>query len=105
MTKEYYEYYKSHGICPGCGQEKPVKGRVYCVNCAEAQAVCNMVRRAKMTVEEKAEENRRNTQKKMMLRNKRKSMGMCIYCGNPARENKTTCARCAGKINARHKRR
>ena len=45
--KDRYYYYKDHGICPGCGSEKPMRGHVYCVSCAERQAVCQMVRRAK----------------------------------------------------------
>ena len=43
--KERYYYYKSHGICPQCGKEKAMKNHVYCVNCAEKQAVSQMVRR------------------------------------------------------------
>ena len=53
--KERYNYYKSHGICPNCGSEKARRGFVYCANCAEVQAVCQMVRRAKIRKEKENE--------------------------------------------------
>lgn len=31
------------------------------------------------------------------LRRRRKELGLCTECGNPAREGKTTCAECARK--------
>lgn len=98
MSRTLYEYYKSHGICPECGQNKAVEGHVYCVTCAEAQAVCNMIRRARMTPEEKAEEYQKRQPRRKMLYQKRKAQGLCVSCGRPT-EGKTRCRRCAEKMN------
>lgn len=39
------------------------------------------------------------------LRQRRKELGLCTECGNPAREGKTTCAGCAEKHSAADRRR
>ncbi|GAA0093003.1 hypothetical protein UT300009_30330 [Paraclostridium bifermentans] len=35
MRKEYYDIYKSMGICVSCGKNKAVEGRVQCEDCIE----------------------------------------------------------------------
>ena len=102
-AKIRYDYYKAHNVCPGCGRETPIKGKVYCINCAEAQAVCNMLRRARMTDEEKAEEYRKRIPKKRMLYYGRKEAGLCVTCGKPARQGKTRCKICAEKNNRKQR--
>lgn len=102
--ERYYEY-KKMGICPGCGSNKPVKGKVYCLNCSDAQAVCNMIRRARMTPEEKKEEYLKRRPRKIEIYNMRKEAGLCVHCGKPSRPKRTTCVMCADKYNRRERQR
>lgn len=103
MPNERYMYYKAHGICPECGQNKAVSGHVYCVSCAEAQAVCNMVRRARMTPEERALEHQKTRPRRLMLYQERKEAGLCVSCGKPSRPGKTRCMMCAEKMNEKQR--
>lgn len=98
MENERYYWYKSHGICPGCGQNKAVKGKVYCISCAEAQAALQMARRARMTDEQHREEVKRITKLKQAQYFERKAHGICTVCGKkPAESGRTRCKRCAEK--------
>ena len=103
--KERYRWYKEHGICPGCGQHNAMDGHVYCVTCAEAQAVCHMIKRSVMTKEEKQEQYKKWRESKNILRQKRKAAGLCVQCGMPSRQGKTRCAKCAEKNNAKQRER
>ena len=88
-----YQWYKSHGICPRCGQADAAKGRVYCLNCLDKEAVATMVYKSKHDM---SEYNRQNCRERYY---KAKEEGTCVRCKqNKAREGKVTCQTCFNKV-------
>ena len=73
---EYYNWYKSRGICVQCRRYDAAPGRVRCDVCLEYNAEAAMKRRSKMQSVSQAERHRK-------LREKRKEQGLCIWCGKP----------------------
>ena len=90
---EQYMWYKSHGICPRCGQASAAKGKTYCLNCLDKQAVSTMLYRATHDTKEK---NRVQCYNRY---NRAKQEGMCVRCfKRKAREGKVSCQICFNKI-------
>lgn len=88
-----YNWYKSHGICPRCGQADAVKGKVFCLNCLDRQAVAAMVYRSS---HDTTESNRVRCRERYR---KARETGICVRCyQNKAREGKATCQICFSKI-------
>lgn len=89
-----YEWYKSRGICPRCGQEDAAKGKVYCLNCLDKEAVSTMIWRSKNRTADKNKEYCR------MRYYKAKEDGMCVRCFmHKARAGKATCQSCFNKVH------
>ena len=90
---EQYMWYKSHGICPRCGQENAAKGRVYCLNCLDKEAVSTMIYRTTHNTKEKNKEYC-SMRYKNAIEN-----GMCVRCfKRKARQGKTSCQLCFNKV-------
>ena len=88
-----YQWYKAHGICPRCGQEDAAKGKVYCLNCLDKEAVATMIYRS---THDTRENNRKDCRERYY---KAKENGICVRCRqNKAREGKVTCQACFNKI-------
>lgn len=92
-TKERYQWYKSHGICPRCGQEAAAKGRVYCLNCLDLESVSTMRYRAS---HDTSEYNKARCRERYY---RAKENGLCVRCfKRKPREGKTICQMCFNKI-------
>lgn len=92
-------FYKSHNICPKCGQNDIQQGYATCLQCRMKGREYNAKYRAKMTDEERAARNEYSNRKHAELREKRKSAGLCVKCGKRnAETNKTMCGVCAAKF-------
>lgn len=86
-----YNWYKSHGICPRCGCHDAAKGRAYCLDCLDKQAVATM--RYKKDHTDKNREYCRERYKKA------KEAGICVRCfQKKARTGKVICQTCFNRI-------
>ena len=90
-SKARYDWYKSHGICPRCGQAKAAKGRTFCLNCLDSGAVETL--KTKMRYPDNYKERNKTWCHDRYY--KAKEQGICVRCfKNKAREGKTTCEKC-----------
>jgi len=88
-----YEWYKSRGICPRCGCKDAVKGKVYCLDCLDKQAVATMQYRA---THDTTEKNRVGCRERYY---KAKADGLCVRCfKRVARPGKTSCQICFNRV-------
>ena len=88
-----YSWYKSHGICPRCGQADAVAGKVYCLNCLDKQAVATMHYRETHDISKNNKEFCRARYYRA------KQEGLCVRCfKKKARQGKTSCQTCFNKI-------
>lgn len=84
-----YEFYKSQGICVQCKQEKAAPNRVRCEVCLVQNLSTQENRRKKGAYKYS------NTGYSKKLREKRKSEGLCIWCGKPlCSKSKCYCIDC-----------
>lgn len=82
--KERYEWLKDKGFCVKCGSEKAALGFVTCPDCQY---------KARLRDIKRDPEGPRSGMKR--LRDERAQAGLCTYCGEPAREGRRLCERCA----------
>ena len=105
---DYYDYYKSHGICVTCGQEKAKKGRVRCWRCLLNQKEHEAEYREKRSAEVKSKILAERREKAAVLRAERREQGLCPNCGRE-RSNKAyaLCEKCraSAKKSAERRRR
>lgn len=93
--KERYHYYKDHGICPSCGCEPSAPGKVFCLNCLDNQAVCQMNHRAKLSQEEYRKIRDAENEQQRLKYKECKEKRICTRCHKrKAREGKATCLYC-----------
>lgn len=79
--KERREWYKSHKICPRCGRNEAFGNYVHCAECLEQISLGNQ----RTYMKNKGDiYSRRYVQKKRELREKRREVGLCPFCGKPA---------------------
>lgn len=75
-----YEFFKSIGLCPRCGKNKPFENYVFCAECLEKIALSNeKYRKPKSKIYDQRYEGKRKQK-----REERKRKGLCIRCGKPA---------------------
>jgi len=104
----YYDFYKSHGICVTCGQEKAKPGQVRCWRCAIKQAEHEAEYRSRKTDEQKATALAERREKAAILREERRRNGLCPNCGRERTDTRySLCERCRqnAKKSAERKRR
>lgn len=77
-SKELYLFYKSHGICVKCGQNKALKDHTLCGECTYKNNELAVKRYRKQTEEQKEVHNKYLRE----LRRKRIENGICIQCGS-----------------------
>lgn len=105
MKKEVYDFYKSNGICVLCGKQKPRKGMVYCLDCADNLSAYRMKRR-KDKHDILLKQERESAQKRRAYRSENH---LCFVCGKPLEEGTpfVSCEACrkrSRKYNAKRKR-
>ena len=92
MNERYY-WYKSHGICPRCGQADSAKGRVYCLNCLDRESVSTMLYKASRDTHDS---NKAYCRERYY---RAREKGLCVRCyQRKAREGKAICQVCFNKI-------
>lgn len=93
-AKERYYWYKSHGICVGCGRADARNGRVYCPQCAADKAYISMNSYYKYREEYRATHNEREKER----RQRRIDAGVCTKCGKQKPiTGQRLCMKCAVK--------
>ena len=104
MDKKSYVARKAAGVCVACGKEKAVPGKTRCEKCLEYARKDAKLRYSSMTAERRREWNKQNHARYKAIREERKRLGLCTYCGKrPARPARTLCAGCAARESARQK--
>lgn len=94
MSINYYDWYKSHGICPNCGRETAANGRVKCLVCLSDDAERARRRRAEGLASDTNEAHRR-------LYEMRKQNNICVSCGQrPPLNDRVRCGICLSKARA-----
>lgn len=104
----YYDYYKLHGICVDCGQEKAKPGHVRCWRCLINHREKEAEYRANKTDEEKRQLLSERRAKSAVLRQERRANGLCPNCGRERTDTRySLCERCrqSAKKSAERKRR
>ena len=87
--RDYYHFYKEHGICPGCRKRKPMPGKTFCEACLEKDSERRHGK--KMTAEQRAKRNARCRKHRKEL----KAVGLCPICGKrKSIEGHTLCLEC-----------
>jgi len=105
---EYYHYYKSHGICVTCGQEKAKPGHVRCWRCLLNQAEHEAEYRAQKTDEQQSAQLASRREKAAIVREERRQKGLCPNCGRERKDKSySLCEKCraSAKKSADRKRR
>lgn len=98
--RELYAKFKARGICPKCGKEEAAYGRVHCPNCLDEMAVCQMIRRANLTEEQKKQEKAKALKWAKVRYRRLREQGICVRCGKrKAQVGKAKCFRCQEKEN------
>lgn len=87
-SRELYQWYKAHGICPKCKTEWAAPGRVFCLDCLK-----------KKRAEIMKNGSDYNMQKCRERREKLKAQGLCVSCGKKAVEGRVLCQVCARRNN------
>lgn len=92
MRKEYYETYKSMGVCTSCGKNKAENGKVLCLECAAE----DRARIRKYDKERKASYTKR---KKELC----DAFGVCTTCLARDKYNGKRCKECYTKSKEKYK--
>lgn len=90
-SKERYEFYKSHGICVNCGQEKAERGLTVCWRCKLNKREAKQEWYANLSPEEKAAVYKKRRESMRKLTEARKAAGKCVYCDRKAKEGYSVC--------------
>lgn len=92
QRKERYEWYKAHGICVKCGQEKAKAGRVSCWRClANTNDSSKIYHSQELYTEEKKKSHIKSEEN---LINKRNEQGLCWKCGKRPPVGKSKYSQC-----------
>lgn len=78
--KEYYDFYKAHGVCVTCGQEKAEKGHVRCWRCLIYRREKALESRNKCSEEKRQDFLSVQREKAAIARAERKEKGLCPNC-------------------------
>jgi predicted amidophosphoribosyltransferase len=98
MSSESKAWYRSHGICPNCGQNDIQKGYTVCLECRFKQHEYNKTYRDSLTDEQLKElkHKKNETQKKQYQQ--RKAAGICVMCGKNNSGKYVRCGICRAKL-------
>lgn len=99
LSKEDYEWYKAHGICPVCRQRDAAPNRVECDVCAEK----HITYRNNLPPDVKAARLERKREYYGKLRAQRKAAGLCTRCGRKLEKynTRTECDYCKAEQKKR----
>ena len=99
-SKDYYYWYKEHGICVNCHKEKVVEGETYCLICKLDRREQSKAYYHSLSIEDKQKHNLSSAAKKQWCRDN----GICYYCyKRPVAEGKKMCGICLAKNKERAK--
>lgn len=99
-SKDYYHWYKDHGICVNCCTEKAVKGETHCLMCKMDRRERQKEYYSSLSIEDKRKRNLSSNAKKNWCRENR----ICYYCyKRPVAEGKKMCGICLAKNRERAK--
>lgn len=91
---ERRQYYADHGICYNCGQREAEPNRRLCFECGEKAREHNK----KRYYADRKNNVKAATERKRILRQKRKEQGLCVTCGKrPPLSGIINCGICKGK--------
>jgi predicted amidophosphoribosyltransferase len=97
-SKDIQDFYKEHGICVSCGQEKAARGRIRCANCLAADAERHLQSYYGMTDKQRAAFNAAKLQAEQKRKELRRTAGICTRCGKfKANQGRTMCGICLAK--------
>lgn len=100
MINPYYHWYKEHGLCPHCANERVAKGKAACLNCLSINAETAQKRRDSFTPEQKQRADKLSKDSHKKLYDERKAAGICVKCGKrKARQGRVRCAICLNREN------
>lgn len=101
---EYYQWYKSHGICVGCFKEKAAPGKTRCLVCLSIDAEKKQRIRASYTPEQRKAASTQRCERSKAVQNERRAQGLCPYCGRPIAEGQKQCDHCRARKRASQER-
>ena len=87
-------WYRAHGICTVCGQEKAHQGHTKCLNCLDRQKIYNERYLAKQPPSWKKSYNKKKRDIEKARYAARKAAGLCVSCGRKAQGGKARCTEC-----------
>ena len=95
MSKESYSWYKEHGFCTRCCNEKAMPGKTICEDCARKKAEYARIYREKKKSEDPDAFRKGKRESRDSTREKRSKQGVCEKCGKhkPWGDRKT-CIEC-----------
>lgn len=103
-SHERYEWLKEHGICTNCGQEDAVTGTTLCPECAVKRLEQNAKYWRSLSAETRQKIVQKKSGQRRALREHRKSLGLCVMCGErKAVDKKLYCIECLIKIRRKNK--
>lgn len=92
---EYYHFYKSHGICVTCGQEKAKPGHVRCWRCLANHRDQEAVYRWSRPEAQRTEMLAKRREESAFLRATRREQGLCPNCGRERKYKRfSLCEKC-----------
>ena len=98
--EERYKWLKEHGICVSCGQRDAFQGHVRCSECIEKNYLASA--RCWDDKSKREKYNQQSNKSRKEKYEKRKTAGLCVKCGKPAK-NGVYCERCREKRNAQRR--
>lgn len=99
LCKDRYNFYKSKNICPKCGHNEPVPGRVKCWDCLYKENESSIkYQQSKMTDEQRKRRNEYVKRKKALC----VALGVCGACMKKDATQGKMCLECY--VRAKNKR-
>lgn len=79
-SKDRYEWYKAHHICPRCGQADAAPGRTLCFDCLEKDRERNLKRYYELSDAEKETHLKKESILNKERYKRHKENGICVRC-------------------------
>ncbi len=88
LWHENYEWYKAHGICPGCRLRWNAPGKVHCEQCLKETK-----QRKRRMDPDGGKQRAYNVERRARL----KAAGLCVDCGRNEVLDRVRCPKCLAK--------
>lgn len=103
MGGDYYQWYKSHGICTNCHKESTEHGKSLCWRCRVQKNEKARERRTKMSEDKKQARAEYSKAYNYRIYHERKAAGICIACGKRKADKYVRCEICEKRMNYRRR--